>query len=362
MPSYSCEKCSYETSHKGSYDNHMSSVRHSKTIDDDVKYSCDACCYGTNDSSAYAKHCKTTRHRNIAGKTEHICKCGKSFHSGRALTWHLKGCTFEPPPDPNQPNDPDPNQPPQPPQPPEIKALETDSDPILESHPIPQPPAPKQPMDTEMITSIATIVGEVLKHTVHPNQLINNNGTTNTDNKQITTTNSHNQTTNNIQNNNSFNVMLFLNEECADAVDFSDFIYDVEYTQKDLDRAMVAGSVVAISELITREVEKMPLRKRPFHCTDLKRKILYIKEGHWMKDLGGCLPLYNMIKFFKGKEDRTRAIWSIAHDARVQQGYNSCYDYFIRVCDNTTIPFTACHMKKMCKAALEASILNRDII
>jgi len=336
MPDFNCDKCKYKTSHKGTFDNHLKSKRHLKSnVDETMDYVCTKCLYETNDSCAYAKHCKTDRHYLIADdRTEYECCCGDSFHSHKALVWHRKKCTFEP-------------------------TTQTTESAQPTDQPTPDPPI--DPTSAAAVSELTVITGmlcEIIKN-------VNNTTNNNTDNKQIDnkqiTTNSHN-TTNIQNNNNNFNVMLFLNEECADAVDFSDFIYDVEYTQKDLDRAMVAGSVVAISELITREVEKMPLRKRPFHCTDLKRKVLYIKEGHWMKDLGGCLPLYNMIKFFKGKEDRTRAIWSIAHDARVQQGYNSCYDYFIRVCDNTTIPFTECHMKKMCKAALEASILNRDII
>ena len=98
MPTFSCEKCSYETSHKGSYDNHLKSKRHLKTqMDETMDYICVKCMYETNDSSAYAKHCKTGRHYSFADETIYMCECTDSFHSAKALLWHRKKCKQKPP-------------------------------------------------------------------------------------------------------------------------------------------------------------------------------------------------------------------------------------------------------------------------
>jgi hypothetical protein len=90
-------------------------------------------------------------------------------------------------------------------------------------------------------------------------------------------------TTNN--NNNKFNLQVFLNEECKDAINFSEFIENIEVTEEDLENQAQLGYVSGISKLFLENLKELGATKRPIHCTDKKRNTLYIKEDNeWDKE------------------------------------------------------------------------------
>ena len=90
----------------------------------------------------------------------------------------------------------------------------------------------------------------------------------------------------NITNNNTqFNVMNYLNTECADAMNISDFINDFQFSLKDLETLGTKGYQEAMEQTFIKQLFDMDKTKRPIHCSDKKRKSFYIKDNDvWEKD------------------------------------------------------------------------------
>ena len=93
----------------------------------------------------------------------------------------------------------------------------------------------------------------------------------------------NNNVTNN--NNNHFNLQVFLNNDCKDAINFSDFIENIKISFEDLEHQAEIGYVNGVSKLLIENLQELGTHKRPIHCTDKKRKTLYIKENdEWNKE------------------------------------------------------------------------------
>jgi hypothetical protein len=91
---------------------------------------------------------------------------------------------------------------------------------------------------------------------------------------------------NNIVNNtNNFNLNIFLNEKCKDALNISDFIRSLKITLDDLMYTKNKGLVEGITNVMIRGLRQLDVYKRPIHCTDTKRETMYIKDCEkWEKD------------------------------------------------------------------------------
>jgi len=108
---------------------------------------------------------------------------------------------------------------------------------------------------------------------------ITNNNIHHTVNEQI------NNTVNGNLNANKFNINLFLNDKCKDALNLSDFIGNVHVTSKDLENNAEKGFVGGISKILIDNLRNLSIYERPIHCTDTKRETLYIKEeDQWGKE------------------------------------------------------------------------------
>jgi hypothetical protein len=91
-----------------------------------------------------------------------------------------------------------------------------------------------------------------------------------------------NNTTNNNQ---SFNMNFFLNEQCKDALDIMDFVNSLQLSLSDLENTGKVGYVKGISDIFLRGLRELDVYKRPIHCSDLKREVLYVKDNDiWEKD------------------------------------------------------------------------------
>ena len=90
--------------------------------------------------------------------------------------------------------------------------------------------------------------------------------------------------TNNITNNTQFNLQVFLNEDCKDAIKLSDFVKTLKITLQDLEFTKTNGIVEGVSSIIVNNLKGMDVHKRPIHCTDLKRETMYVKNDEWIKD------------------------------------------------------------------------------
>jgi hypothetical protein len=90
-----------------------------------------------------------------------------------------------------------------------------------------------------------------------------------------------------IVNNNqkSFNINVFLNDQCKDAINFSDFVKNIEVSREDLENNARLGFVSGISKIFLDNLKQLGVNERPFHCTDTKRETMYIKdEDKWTKE------------------------------------------------------------------------------
>jgi len=91
--------------------------------------------------------------------------------------------------------------------------------------------------------------------------------------------------TNNTTNNNKFNLNIFLNEKCKDALNITDFINNIDVVFKDFENFGRLGYVGSINNILIRELKGIDVYKRPIHCSDLKREVIHIKDNNaWVKD------------------------------------------------------------------------------
>jgi hypothetical protein len=98
------------------------------------------------------------------------------------------------------------------------------------------------------------------------------------------TQNNTQNNTHNTQNNNKFNINLFLNEQCKDAMSMNEFIDSIEISMQDLLLTKEKGFASGISNIFIKGMSKLSPYQRPIHCTDVKRETLYIKNDKWEKD------------------------------------------------------------------------------
>jgi hypothetical protein len=85
--------------------------------------------------------------------------------------------------------------------------------------------------------------------------------------------------------NNSFNLQIFLNEKCNEALNIMDFVDSLKIKFQDLENVGKMGYVEGISKIFIKGIKDLDLTKRPIHCSDLKREIIYVKDDNiWEKD------------------------------------------------------------------------------
>ena len=84
--------------------------------------------------------------------------------------------------------------------------------------------------------------------------------------------------------NTQFNLNMFLNNECKDAIKLSDFVKTLKITLQDLEYTKTKGIVEGVSSIIVNNLKGMDVHLRPIHCTDLKRETMYVKTDEWVKD------------------------------------------------------------------------------
>jgi hypothetical protein len=118
-----------------------------------------------------------------------------------------------------------------------------------------------------LVKSNATVAENL---TVYSNSVIQNQNSNNNNNSKIK---------------NKFNLNLFLNEQCKDAINLIDFVKGIQLELNDMILHNQVGYADAISTIFNKELNKMDLTKRPVHCTDLKREVIYVKDdGKWHND------------------------------------------------------------------------------
>jgi hypothetical protein len=124
----------------------------------------------------------------------------------------------------------------------------------------------------------------------------------------------NNNTINNIQNNKSFNLNVFLNETCKDAMNMSDFLNMLDVTTYDFEQTGKNGYVEGMCRILENGLNKLEVHERPIHCTDAKRETIYIKDNDkWEKDDDKKTKLVSVIKQVGSKNIKMISQWCKEH-------------------------------------------------
>ena len=215
-----------------------------------MKFVCKMCKYKTNNKSNFNRHLKSKKHIK---KCENVCECGKLYKTRSGLWKHKKVCNYTM----------------------QLKIIELEKkNELMEKK-------TNKMMEimhnsTSGMSTIAKnnkdIINEVRKLKESKNQIVTQNITNNNQNNQ----------TNNIQN---LSINVFLNEHCGNAMSLTNFIEQLQITFEDLKHTGQTNYVEGISRILIKNLNKMNKLERPIHCSDVKRKVLYIKnEEGWEKD------------------------------------------------------------------------------
>ena len=221
------------------------------------KLACDICNYKCCKPSDMKKHLATSKHLKMEngnhlemsekGKNiDYVCECKKIYKTNSGLWKHKKICdlTVEDNVKQETIHITEPNV---------INTLINENKSLKE-------------FMIEQNADFKNIILEVCKNF----QTLNNGNTINSNN------NNHNKT---------FNLQVFLNETCKDAMNIMDFADSIKLQLTDLENVGEYGFVNGISNIIIKSLQEMDVNLRPVHCSDLKREVAYVKEnGIWEKD------------------------------------------------------------------------------
>jgi hypothetical protein len=238
---YYCFFCDYGTSKKCNYNTHITSAKHKKVTIDDTM--------GQNSAKIQPKFIQNSIIENFT------CSCGKEYKHRQGLWRHKQIC------DENNNNNNNENE-------------------------------KNEPSDKELIMMLIKENSDLKNMVLDVCQKIQplNN-----------TVNSHNVNSNN----KTFNLNVFLNEHCKDAMNITDFVESLKLQLSDLESVGKLGFVNGISNIIVKNLNSLDETKRPIHCTDTKREVLYIKdEDKWEKDNESNNKIRKVIKKIADKNAR----------------------------------------------------------
>ena len=247
---------------------------------------CESCDYVTCRKSQYERHLSTSKHKNTTNTTtnttnlvpksseNYICECGKEYKHHSSLWSHKKKC--------NSTNDTDNNNN-------EIKELKELMKYLMKEN-----------------SELKTMMFEVIKNGTHNN-----------------TTNSHNK---------SFNLQFFLNETCKDAMNIMDFVDSIKIQLSDLENVGKLGYVDGISNIIAKNLNSLDETKRPVHCTDTKREVMYVKdEDKWEKEEDNKPKIRKLIKHVAHKNTKLLKDYKTKYPGceKSESKYSEKYDKLI---------------------------------
>jgi hypothetical protein len=250
---FTCEKCNFKCSKKQDYNRHILTRKHEMI---------------TND---YKKTPKNSKLYN--------CECGKMYSHRQGLYAHKKKCTL---------------------------VIENNCDEkindeidnnklIIEDNNVDY-----KEMFLEMMKQNQelqkTVVEQQKQYTETINEIIPKIG--------------NNNTTNTTNNNNQFNLHFFLNEQCKDALNITDFMKSIQVNMNDLIQTGKLGYVDGMSRIFVNALKDMDVTERPIHCTDIKRETVYIKDqDKWEKDKDNKDKLKKTIRTIEKKNLKMLPKW-----------------------------------------------------
>jgi len=263
------------------------------------EFFCESCNYLSCRKSQYIRHLSTTKHKmivNSIGTTQKIsgsfeCICGKTYKYDSGYYRHKKTCVMVNAVDKELDKE---------------DKDEKDLDKDLEKEKEKEKEIEKEEKDLDksnekemmmmFMKEMKSTMIEMFKHM----QPVNNNTTSNNIHN-----NSHNKT---------FNLQFFLNEQCKDALNINEFVNSIKIQLSDLEDTGRLGYVDGISKIIVKNLQDVDKFKRPIHCSDLKREVIYIKtDDKWTKDDENNEQMKNAIRQVTNQNIRQISAWAAAH-------------------------------------------------
>ena len=231
-----------------------------------INYFCAVCDFNTCNKKDFNRHNLTDKHLLLTNPNEKTqknplftCNCGKSYKHSSSLCLHKKKCDVTTITDSN--------------------AESFDKD--------------------QLILMLIKQNAELIKETFEFKSMMMEQQNTMLkviENGTHNTTNSHNK---------SFNLQFFLNETCKDAMNIMDFVDSIKLQLCDLENVGKVGYVNGISSIITKNLNLLDETKRPVHCTDTKREVLYVKdEDKWEKEDENNPKIRKLIKHVTHKNTK----------------------------------------------------------
>jgi hypothetical protein len=142
--------------------------------------------------------------------------------------------------------------------------------------------------------------------------------------------NSHNTT-----NNNTFNLQLFLNETCKNAMNITDFVSSIKMELEDLEHTGRTGYVQGISNILIKNLNNLEQHLRPLHCSDFKREVLYIKDNdEWSKETDNKPILTKAIKTIANENIKQINKW-VQHYPDCLQSDSMKNDLYLKIVSNS---------------------------
>ena len=121
-------------------------------------------------------------------------------------------------------------------------------------------------------------------------------------------------TTNTNCGNKTFNLQVFLNETCKDAINMTDFVNQIQVSLSELEDTGKLGYAEGISKVFIKNLNEIDYTERPIHCSDSKRETIYIKDDNqWTKDDENKTSLMKAIKQVANKNMKQITEWQKAH-------------------------------------------------
>jgi len=305
---YSCEICNYKCYHNNDYNKHLMTLKHKnkentilKSPKKSQEYSCEICHYKCSNRYDYNKHLMTLKHRNkgksqIKIPTEYKCDCGKIYKHMASLYNHKPKCNN----------------------------ISKDNETVCSDNNINLLMNELQRRDDEN----KKLLEEQHKRDIEQHKRdIEHKKEIEKLSEQISkiSTVTNNKTTNN---NNKFNLNFFLNTQCKDAMSIQSFMENLQLGCKELEHMGDVGYLTGMIDIFNNTLGNMDIYKRPLHCTDLKREVLYFKQGtDWEKDSEDKQHLKKLIKNVESKNYHNLQEWQNDHpdsrecDTRENQHY-----------------------------------------
>ena len=244
-------------------------------------YNCENCHIVTSNKKDYSKHLLTAKHLKntkryikIQKLPELTCKCGKIYKHYSGLWRHKKLCKNE-----------------------IVNELVNKNELVTKNDFV---NLIKDNNDfkniiLDLVKSNTDLQKQMLEVCKNSTNITNNNGPMN----------SHNKT---------FNLQVFLNETCKDAMNIMDFVNSMTLELSDVEDVGKLGYVEGISNIMIRKLNEMEVHKRPIHCSDAKREIMYVRDNNvWSKENSTYDKLRKAIKHVSHKNSCMLGAWSQAN-------------------------------------------------